>query len=124
MDQDWTFFHPVLSTQTKHSLKYFNCLLSELRITGLSCNRKLVPKAHARVQFFYDLVRSHAYFPERTIRTIQDGKKSTPIRFDGYYPECKLAYSAPCASLPRIRLTAQNFSNLTRLISLNLTTDN
>ncbi len=32
---------------------------------GSIWNRKLVPKAHARVQFCSDLVRSHVYFPER-----------------------------------------------------------
>ena len=34
------------------------------RITGSKWNRKLVAKPHARVQFCYDLVRSHVYFPE------------------------------------------------------------
>ncbi len=34
------------------------------RIIGSNWNRKLVPKANARVQFCSDPVRSHAYFPE------------------------------------------------------------
>ena len=34
------------------------------RIIGSNWNRKLVLKAHARVQFCSDPVRSHAYFPE------------------------------------------------------------
>ena len=39
-------------------------LSSRLRITGSNWNRQLVPKAHARVQFCSDPVRSHACFPE------------------------------------------------------------
>ena len=34
------------------------------KIIGSNWNRKLIPKAHARVQFCSDPVRSHAYFPE------------------------------------------------------------
>ena len=33
-------------------------------ITGSNWNRKFLPKAHARVQFCSDTVRSHAYFLE------------------------------------------------------------
>ncbi len=31
---------------------------------GSNLNSKLIPKAHARVQFYSGSVRSHAYFPE------------------------------------------------------------
>ncbi len=59
---DWTFFHLVLPGQK--SWKHFKSLSSGMRITDLNWNRKLSPKAHARVQFCSDPVRCHAYFPE------------------------------------------------------------
>ncbi len=50
--------------RTKKSWKYFNTLSSRLQITDSNWNRKLVPKAHARVQFCSDPVWSHAYCSE------------------------------------------------------------
>ncbi len=44
------------------------------RIIGSNWNKKLVPKAHARVQFYSDPVRSHAYFPEWKPALRQEGK--------------------------------------------------
>ena len=73
-----TILRPVF-TQKMIGLDYFasciihiagpkkvDSLLSGLQITGSNwnMNRKLVPKAHARVQFCSDQVRPHAYFPE------------------------------------------------------------
>ena len=57
---DWTFsilYYP--HHRTKKNRKYFSSLSSGLRITGSNWNRKLVTKAHARVQFCSDPVRSH-----------------------------------------------------------------
>ena len=59
------FFHLVLSAPPdQKKVENTSTLLSSgLRIIGSNWNRKLVPKAHARVQFCSDPVRSHAYFP-------------------------------------------------------------
>ena len=59
---DWTF--SILYIHTAGPKKVGNTSTLYHRITGSNWNRKLVPKAHARVQFCSDPVRSHAYFPE------------------------------------------------------------
>ncbi len=57
---DWTFFHLVLSAPYRRTKKVE--IISTLyylgwRITGSNWNRKLAPKAHARVRFCSDPVR-------------------------------------------------------------------
>ena len=59
---DWTFtnlYYPHRRTKKVENTSTFSH-----RIIGSNWNRKFVPKAHARVQFCSDPVRSHAYFPE------------------------------------------------------------
>ena len=59
---DWTFsilYYPLCQTkkvENTSTLYHPGC--------GSNWNRKLVPKAHARVQFCSNPVRSDAYFPE------------------------------------------------------------
>ena len=55
-----TVFHLVLSTPPHHKVE--NTSTRYHRIIGSNWNRKLIPKAHVRVQFCSDPVRSHAYY--------------------------------------------------------------
>ena len=57
-------FFPILYYPHRRTKKFENTSTLYLWITVSKWNRKLVPKAHARVQFFSDVFRSRAYFPE------------------------------------------------------------
>ena len=62
----------IIRTAGPKKLKiYLNSLSSGLRITGSNWNRKLLPKAHAQVQFCSDPARSDAYFPKWKSALIQ-----------------------------------------------------
>ncbi len=61
---DRTGLFSILYYPHRRTKKVQNTSTFYHRITGSNWNRKLVPKAHARVQFYSDPVRSHAYFPE------------------------------------------------------------
>ena len=53
----------IIHTTEPKKLKILQLFIID-RITGSNWNKKLVPKAHTRVQFCSDPVLSHAYFPE------------------------------------------------------------
>ena len=59
-ESDWTFFHLVLSappdTKKLKILQLFIIWVADHRFKVSNWNRKLVPKAHARVQFCSDPV--------------------------------------------------------------------
>ncbi len=59
---DWSFFHLVLSAPPDQKVENTSTLYHPG--CGSNRNRKLVPKAHARVQYCSNPVRSDAYFPE------------------------------------------------------------
>ncbi len=61
---DRTGLFSILYYPHRQTKKVESTLTLYHMIIGSNWNRKLVPKAHARVQFCSDPVRSHGYFPE------------------------------------------------------------